>query len=210
MLVKPATEQVEADETASEVDTAAEAWRRHLLRNQSFIVDAFQVGVTSPAMWCGCMCVRDPLPGVCRSQGQYKSRVECPDCRKVSITFDPFMYLSGTWERTHAALCHPVFLRHASASLFPLHCDIAVPIREESALAEQFGAVLGYGWTQPVQYIIRVRSMLGQHCLDELSRLSGIPANRMLLAITFYGKVRPPMFSAGECSKTQLGCIRRH
>jgi ubiquitin C-terminal hydrolase len=45
VLVKPATEQVEADETASEVETAAEAWRRHLLRNQSFIVDAFQVGV---------------------------------------------------------------------------------------------------------------------------------------------------------------------
>ena len=67
-----------------------------------------------------------------------------------------------------------------------------MPIREESALAEQFGAVLGYGWTQPVQYIMRVRSMLGQHCLDELSRLSGIPANRMLLAITFYGKVRHP------------------
>ncbi len=56
-------------------------------------------------------------------------------------------------------------------------------------MAEQFGAVLGYGWTQPVQYIMRVRSMLGQHCLDELSRLSGIPSNRLLLTIVFYGKV---------------------
>jgi len=27
-------------------------------------------------------------------QGQYKSRVECPDCEKVSITFDPYMFLS--------------------------------------------------------------------------------------------------------------------
>ena len=43
MKVKPPTEVVEADETASEVETAEESWRRHLLRNQSFVVDAFQV-----------------------------------------------------------------------------------------------------------------------------------------------------------------------
>jgi len=27
-------------------------------------------------------------------QGQYKSTLVCPDCGKISITFDPFMYLS--------------------------------------------------------------------------------------------------------------------
>lgn len=27
-------------------------------------------------------------------QGQYKSTLVCPICRKVSVTFDPFMYLS--------------------------------------------------------------------------------------------------------------------
>lgn len=27
-------------------------------------------------------------------QGQYKSTLVCPACRKVSVTFDPFMYLS--------------------------------------------------------------------------------------------------------------------
>jgi len=27
-------------------------------------------------------------------QGQYKSTLVCPVCRKVSVTFDPFMYLS--------------------------------------------------------------------------------------------------------------------
>lgn len=27
-------------------------------------------------------------------QGQYRSTLVCPVCRKVSITFDPFMYLS--------------------------------------------------------------------------------------------------------------------
>lgn len=28
------------------------------------------------------------------SQGQYKSTLVCPVCEKISITFDPFMYLS--------------------------------------------------------------------------------------------------------------------
>ncbi len=27
-------------------------------------------------------------------QGQYKSTLVCPDCKKISVTFDPFMYLS--------------------------------------------------------------------------------------------------------------------
>jgi ubiquitin carboxyl-terminal hydrolase 4/11/15 len=27
-------------------------------------------------------------------QGQYKSVITCPDCKRVSTTFDPFMYLS--------------------------------------------------------------------------------------------------------------------
>ena len=27
-------------------------------------------------------------------QGQYKSTLVCPDCGKISITFDPFMYLT--------------------------------------------------------------------------------------------------------------------
>jgi ubiquitin carboxyl-terminal hydrolase 4/11/15 len=28
------------------------------------------------------------------AQGQYKSTLVCPECGKISITFDPFMYLS--------------------------------------------------------------------------------------------------------------------
>lgn len=51
------------DEAAAE-----EAWDKHLLRNQSLIVDAFQ--------------------------GQFRSSVKCPQCDKCSVTFDPFGYLS--------------------------------------------------------------------------------------------------------------------
>ena len=47
---------------------AAETWTNHSLRNNSIIVDYFH--------------------------GQFKSTVECPECNKRSITFDPFCYLS--------------------------------------------------------------------------------------------------------------------
>ncbi|KAI6669738.1 hypothetical protein NL676_004623 [Syzygium grande] len=64
---KPYVEAKDADGRPDE-DVADEYWRYHLARNDSVIVD------------------------VC--QGQYKSTLVCPVCKKVSVTFDPFMYLS--------------------------------------------------------------------------------------------------------------------
>ncbi|KAJ3701575.1 hypothetical protein LUZ61_005280 [Rhynchospora tenuis] len=49
-------------------EVADEYWANHIARNNSIIVD------------------------VC--QGQFKSTLVCPVCEKVSVTFDPFMYLS--------------------------------------------------------------------------------------------------------------------
>ncbi|GAA96769.1 hypothetical protein E5Q_03440 [Mixia osmundae IAM 14324] len=58
------------------MNLAKTSWDQYKSRNDSIIVDLFQ--------------------------GQYTSKVVCPDCAKVSITFDPFMYLtlqlpSKTW-----------------------------------------------------------------------------------------------------------------
>lgn len=47
---------------------AKEAWENYLKRNNSIIVDIFH--------------------------GLLKSTLVCPECSKVSITFDPFCYLS--------------------------------------------------------------------------------------------------------------------
>eukprot|EP01129_Flabellula_baltica_P001876 TRINITY_DN1177_c0_g1_i1.p1 TRINITY_DN1177_c0_g1~~TRINITY_DN1177_c0_g1_i1.p1 ORF type:complete len:1153 (+),score=294.55 TRINITY_DN1177_c0_g1_i1:62-3520(+) len=52
----------------SDYEFALESWENHLKRNQSVVVDHFH--------------------------GQLKSTVECPECGKVSVKFDPFMYLS--------------------------------------------------------------------------------------------------------------------
>jgi len=58
---------VELKESANRPDdeVALEHWHGHLKRNQSIIVDLMQ--------------------------GQYKSTLECPGCKKISVTFDPFM-----------------------------------------------------------------------------------------------------------------------
>uniref|UniRef100_A0A2N9H608 Ubiquitin carboxyl-terminal hydrolase n=1 Tax=Fagus sylvatica TaxID=28930 RepID=A0A2N9H608_FAGSY len=55
-------------EGSPDEEAAEEYWKNHLTRNDSIIVDA--------------------------CQGQYRSTLICPLCKKVSVTFDPFMYLS--------------------------------------------------------------------------------------------------------------------
>ncbi|CAF1870445.1 hypothetical protein Bca4012_034347 [Brassica carinata] len=64
---KPYINSRDADGRPDE-EVADEFWANHIARNDSIIVD------------------------VC--QGQYKSTLVCPICNKVSVTFDPFMYLS--------------------------------------------------------------------------------------------------------------------
>ncbi|OSD02956.1 cysteine proteinase [Trametes coccinea BRFM310] len=50
------------------VELARKSWEGYMMRNDSVVVDLFQ--------------------------GQYQSTLVCPECEKVSITFDPFMYLT--------------------------------------------------------------------------------------------------------------------
>ncbi|KAJ1690524.1 hypothetical protein LUZ63_014679 [Rhynchospora breviuscula] len=64
---KPYIETKDAD-GRPDGEVADKHWQYHLSRNNSIIVDT--------------------------CQGQYKSTLVCPVCKKVSITFDPFMYLS--------------------------------------------------------------------------------------------------------------------
>jgi ubiquitin carboxyl-terminal hydrolase 4/11/15 len=64
---KPVTEAPEGGSRPDD-EVARAAWVVHKKRNDSIIVDLFQ--------------------------GQYKSTVTCPDCDRVSVTFDPFMMLS--------------------------------------------------------------------------------------------------------------------
>ncbi|KAI3822679.1 hypothetical protein L1987_10274 [Smallanthus sonchifolius] len=65
--IKPYNEIKDVDGISDKV-VADEHWRNHLARNNSIIVD---------------LC-----------QGQYRSTLICPLCKKHSVTFDPFLYAS--------------------------------------------------------------------------------------------------------------------
>ena len=67
VTTKPATETLAANGRPDGI-VAAEAWQNYRARNDSFIVDNFQ--------------------------GLLRSEVRCPKCERISVTFDPFMYLS--------------------------------------------------------------------------------------------------------------------
>jgi ubiquitin carboxyl-terminal hydrolase 4/11/15 len=77
---KPYVEKPEQGENESDTDAADTAWKMHLQREDSRVLENFM--------------------------GQVKSRLECSEeeCDRVSTTFDPFMYLSvpipGETERT--------------------------------------------------------------------------------------------------------------
>ncbi|KAJ3171843.1 ubiquitin carboxyl-terminal hydrolase [Geranomyces variabilis] len=65
-----------------DAEIAAKAWEIYCMRNDSVIVDLFQ--------------------------GQYKSRVECIQCGQLSVTFDPYMFLSVPIP-DHREICLKVF-----------------------------------------------------------------------------------------------------
>jgi len=64
---KPSVETIESNDRPDAI-VAKESWINHLKRNSSRVQELMH--------------------------GQYKSRLDCPDCKRISITFDPFMMLS--------------------------------------------------------------------------------------------------------------------
>ncbi|XP_072026570.1 ubiquitin carboxyl-terminal hydrolase 4-like [Amphiura filiformis] len=67
ILKKPYIESKDSDGRNDEV-VSKESWDNHLKRNNSIITDLYH--------------------------GQFKSTLVCPECSKVSVTFDPFCFLS--------------------------------------------------------------------------------------------------------------------
>jgi ubiquitin carboxyl-terminal hydrolase 4/11/15 len=64
---KPYIEMNEKGENENDIEASNRWWKNHLIRENSIIVDLFH--------------------------GQYKSVITCPECNRISITFDPFMHL---------------------------------------------------------------------------------------------------------------------
>ncbi|XP_046852979.1 ubiquitin carboxyl-terminal hydrolase 4-like [Xenia sp. Carnegie-2017] len=98
---KPYVELKDADGRPDEV-VAQELWQAHRRRNDSIIVDFFH--------------------------GQFKSTLTCPDCSKVSITFDPFCYLSLPLPVKKERLIN-VFFISRDPMVLPMEYRLTVPKR---------------------------------------------------------------------------------
>ncbi|KAH3732793.1 Ubiquitin carboxyl-terminal hydrolase 10 [Pelomyxa schiedti] len=112
---------------------ATESWDLHLKRNLSIIVDLFQ--------------------------GQLRSTLNCPDCKKISITFDPFMYLSLPLPLTSNRVITAVVMRNEARDL-PLKIAVKVP---KNAPISQFRS--------------------------EISRIAGLKLNDFLISNVFGNRI---------------------
>ncbi|NWX91968.1 UBP4 hydrolase, partial [Nothoprocta pentlandii] len=104
---------------------AKEAWENHRLRNDSIIVDIFH--------------------------GLFKSTLVCPKCSKISVTFDPFCYLTLPLPLRRDRLME-VTLVYADPQQRPVQYRVVVPM---------MGAV--------------------SDLCESLSKLSGVPAENMVV-----------------------------
>lgn len=99
---KPYVETVEGDGTRPDDEIAQEAWKAHLKRNKSLIVDLFQ--------------------------GQLKSTVTCSVCHHKSVKFDPFMFLSLPLPNGSTKPIEAIVVRYkGSAKKIPVRYAVNAP-----------------------------------------------------------------------------------
>uniref|UniRef100_A0A8C5LFH4 Ubiquitin carboxyl-terminal hydrolase 15 n=1 Tax=Jaculus jaculus TaxID=51337 RepID=A0A8C5LFH4_JACJA len=104
---------------------AEESWENHLKRNDSFIVDIFH--------------------------GLFKSTLLCPECAKISVTFDPFCYLT---------LPLPM-KKECSLEVYLVRMDPLTKPMQYKVIVPQIGNIVDF--------------------CAALSILSGIPADKMIV-----------------------------
>ncbi|KAJ8427716.1 hypothetical protein Cgig2_022190 [Carnegiea gigantea] len=144
---KPYVQSKDADGRPDE-EVADEYWANHKARNDSIIVDVCQVDslhnefllllpqhlqppLQMPAVLAGSAIVSFCLCRICSSnisqkEGQYKSTLVCPVCAKVSVTFDPFMYLSLPLQST-ATRTLTLTIFSSDGGMLPNVCTVTVP-----------------------------------------------------------------------------------
>ncbi|XP_072569144.1 ubiquitin carboxyl-terminal hydrolase 11 isoform X1 [Paramormyrops kingsleyae] len=108
---------------------AEEAWRNHRRRNDSVIVDIFH--------------------------GLFKSTLVCPECHKVSVTFDPFCYLS-----------------------------VPLPVSKERVMEVFFVSLDPAAKPKQYRLVVPKAGKVSDLCLA-LSQLTNVPASQMIVADVF-------------------------
>ncbi|KAM7404196.1 hypothetical protein PAMP_011563 [Pampus punctatissimus] len=110
-------------------EVAEEAWRNHRRRNDSVIVDTFH--------------------------GLFKSTLVCPECHKVSVTFDPFCYLS-----------------------------VPLPVSKERVMEVFFVSLDPYAKPVQHRVVVLKAGKVSNLC-SALSEMTNIPATQMVVADVF-------------------------
>ncbi|KAM3618374.1 uncharacterized protein V6R79_019730 [Siganus canaliculatus] len=110
-------------------EVAEEAWRNHRRRNDSVIVDTFH--------------------------GLFKSTLVCPECQKVSVTFDPFCYLS-----------------------------VPLPVSKERVMEVFFVSLDPYAKPAQHRVVVPKAGKVSDLCAA-LSEMSAVPPSQMVVADVF-------------------------
>jgi len=148
--VKPATQMIESDGTEDEAVIAQRSWDIHLLRNNSVIVNTMQ--------------------------GQLKSRLVCPTCTRVSVTFDPFLFLTLPLPQGNQSIIK-VMVVFADSTRHPTHyavklsrwCNVESLMKRVSELCgiSDESMVLADIWDGRVQRFYRSSVPLADICNDD-------------------------------------------
>eukprot|EP00743_Colponemidia_sp_Colp-15_P007324 GILK01007909.1.p1 GENE.GILK01007909.1~~GILK01007909.1.p1 ORF type:complete len:1576 (-),score=341.81 GILK01007909.1:149-4876(-) len=159
---RPAALQIITEHIPPRPDTrdstvATESWMGHRRRNRSAIADLFQ--------------------------GQLRSSVQCPDCRKKSTTFDPFMYLTLPLPVQNERAFYVIVYPRARRKRFPNGEPIFPQITRE---AVQSPALHRFGvWAAKNGTIADLKASLSKVCPILPSRLMlvDVRAHRINLAL---------------------------
>lgn len=99
-------DKIEGAAGASDSVTALRSWQRHKEIHNSMVVDLFQ--------------------------GQYRSQLVCPQCHRLSVTFDPFLNLS--LPLPHAAfLCFNIAGSFEVSKAFSAEVQAKLPLSQAKA-----------------------------------------------------------------------------
>ncbi|KAK6942516.1 Peptidase C19, ubiquitin carboxyl-terminal hydrolase [Dillenia turbinata] len=152
---KPYVEVKDADGRLDE-EVADEYWQNHLARNDSIIVDLYQ--------------------------GQYRSTLVCPLCKKVSVTFDPFMYLSLPLPSTTMRFM-TVTVISAKGRMLPAPYTVTVPkCGRCSDLVQALSAACGLGDDETLLLVEIYNNRILRFLEDPADSLALIRDNDRLVA----------------------------
>ncbi len=109
---KPYIEMKEKQKDESDIEASERWWRNHLSRENSIIVDLFY--------------------------GQFKSIITCPECNRISITYDPFMCLGLPIPSGHFKIKFKYFTNSLSEEYKQRNYfyEYELPINENTSIKE--------------------------------------------------------------------------